>query len=207
MPKIRRRLSYANVVSTITLFLVLGGGAAYAASHLARNSVGVRQLRANSVTGAKVKNGSLTGADVNASTLGQVPSAQTASGAPPTGPASGALAGSYPNPRIPGGSITAAMLARGIPHDVNVVEQHLSGQVATKQEVSATCPKGQRVIGGGALAPTMGADEHVALTSDGPVESGPFTHEYNGWKAEAIEVNGGSNQRWGIEVFAICASF
>jgi hypothetical protein len=75
---IRRHLSYANVISTLCLFLILGGGAAIAASQLAKNSVGAKQLRSNAVTGAKVKDGSLTGSDVNASTLGQVPSAKVA---------------------------------------------------------------------------------------------------------------------------------
>jgi hypothetical protein len=33
MKKAASKLSYANVVSTICLFLLLGGGAAYAAGH------------------------------------------------------------------------------------------------------------------------------------------------------------------------------
>jgi hypothetical protein len=45
---------------------------------LPKNSVGTKQLKKGAVTGAKVKDGSLTGADINASTLGQVPSAATA---------------------------------------------------------------------------------------------------------------------------------
>jgi hypothetical protein len=73
----RPRLTYANVVSTICLFLLLGG-AAWAATALPKNSVGTPQLKNNAVSGAKVKDGSLTGADVKASTLGQVPSAATA---------------------------------------------------------------------------------------------------------------------------------
>ena len=74
------RLTYANVVSTLCLFLLLGGGA-YAATKLPKNSVGTGQLKKNAVTGAKVKNGSLTGADVRVATLGQVPSAAHASSA------------------------------------------------------------------------------------------------------------------------------
>jgi hypothetical protein len=74
----RPRLTYANVLSTICLFLLLGGGAWAAKTQLAKNSVGTRQLKNGAVTGAKVKDGSLTGADVNSSTLGQVPSAATA---------------------------------------------------------------------------------------------------------------------------------
>jgi hypothetical protein len=73
----RPALTYANAVSTICLFLLLGGGA-WAATSLPKDSVGNPQLKNGAVTGAKVKNGTLTGADVKASTLGQVPSAATA---------------------------------------------------------------------------------------------------------------------------------
>lgn len=61
--RLRSRLTYANVMATIAVFLALGGGA-YAAIKLPANSVGTRQLQKNSVTGAKVKNGSLTAADI-----------------------------------------------------------------------------------------------------------------------------------------------
>jgi hypothetical protein len=54
------KLTYANVISTLCLFLLLGGGAAFAASHLGKNSVGPRQLKKNSVTTAKLKNASVT---------------------------------------------------------------------------------------------------------------------------------------------------
>lgn len=45
MLKVRQRLSYANVMSTIAVFLVLGGGAAFAATQLPKNSVGTKQLK------------------------------------------------------------------------------------------------------------------------------------------------------------------
>jgi hypothetical protein len=63
MKRIRPRLSYANVVSTICLFVLLGGGA-YAASKLPRNSVGTKQLKKNAVKGPKVANRSLTAVDI-----------------------------------------------------------------------------------------------------------------------------------------------
>jgi hypothetical protein len=104
--KIRRRLTYANVMSSIAVFLVLGG-AAFAAAKLPKNSVGTKQLKHNAVTtaklkknavttakikngavngakiadaavtGAKVLDGSLTGADINAGSLGTVPNSAT----------------------------------------------------------------------------------------------------------------------------------
>jgi hypothetical protein len=45
--QIRERLSYANVMSSLAVFLVLGGGTAFA---LARNSIGTRELQRNAVT-------------------------------------------------------------------------------------------------------------------------------------------------------------
>jgi len=75
--QIRKRLTYANVMSSIAVFFVLGGAAAFAATQLPKNSVGTKQLKKNSVTSAKVKNGSLLGADFKA---GQLP-------AGPAGPA------------------------------------------------------------------------------------------------------------------------
>jgi hypothetical protein len=51
--KLRPRLSYANVIATLALFLALGGGA-YAAINLPKNSVGSKQLKDRAVTPAKV---------------------------------------------------------------------------------------------------------------------------------------------------------
>ena len=72
-----RQLSYANVVSTLCLFILLGGGA-YAATQLPAKSVGTKQLKAGAVTGAKIKNGTITGAKIDSRTLATVPSATSA---------------------------------------------------------------------------------------------------------------------------------
>jgi hypothetical protein len=50
---VRPRLSYANVVATLALFVALGG-ASYAAIELPANSVGSRQLRHGSVSTQKL---------------------------------------------------------------------------------------------------------------------------------------------------------
>jgi len=82
MRRLADKLTYANVISTICLFLLLGGGAAFAASQLGKNSVGAKQLKKNAVTnakikkdavtGGKVKNGSLTGSDIDQASLNAV---------------------------------------------------------------------------------------------------------------------------------------
>lgn len=48
------KLTYSNVISTLCLVLLLGGGTAYAASQLGKESVGTRQLRKEAVTPAKL---------------------------------------------------------------------------------------------------------------------------------------------------------
>jgi hypothetical protein len=59
MQAIGKRLTYANVVSTLALFLVLAGGVAYAAK-VGKKSVGPAQLKANAVTTAKIKANAVT---------------------------------------------------------------------------------------------------------------------------------------------------
>jgi hypothetical protein len=68
MTKLRSRLTYANLIATLALFLALGGGA-YAAVKLPKNSVGGKQIKANAVSSGKVKDGSLKQADFGAGEL------------------------------------------------------------------------------------------------------------------------------------------
>ncbi len=90
MKNLRRKLTYANVVATLALFIAIGGASAFAASQLGKNTVGPKQLKKNSVTAAKIKagavtsakiGGTLSGTQINASTLGTVPSASSAENA------------------------------------------------------------------------------------------------------------------------------
>src|SRR5262245_4853144 len=78
MRRIRSKLTYANVMATIAVFLVLGGGAAVAAGGLGKNTVGAKQLKKNAVTAAKIKKGAVTGAKIKTSSLAEVPKANLA---------------------------------------------------------------------------------------------------------------------------------
>ncbi len=60
MKRFLPRPTYANVVSTLCLFLLLGGASALAATQLAKNSVGTKQIKKNAVTAAKIKNAAVT---------------------------------------------------------------------------------------------------------------------------------------------------
>jgi hypothetical protein len=57
MKKIRGKLTYANVMATIAVFIALGG-VSYAATQLPKNSVGSKQLKKGSVTPAKLSKAS-----------------------------------------------------------------------------------------------------------------------------------------------------
>jgi len=82
--KLRPRITYANVVSTIALALAIGGGTAYAAtkigtssiryhavtgSKLATNAVTASKIKTNSVSSSDVRDNTLTSADIRTGTL------------------------------------------------------------------------------------------------------------------------------------------
>ncbi|HEX3323991.1 MAG TPA: hypothetical protein VHR65_02470 [Solirubrobacterales bacterium] len=94
MKQIRSRLTYANVMSSIAVFLILGGATAFAAKKIGSNeikgnsittgkikkeavtsakikkeSITTGKIKNNAVTGAKVADGSLTSVDLSATTL------------------------------------------------------------------------------------------------------------------------------------------
>src|SRR5689334_14932809 len=109
----RLRLTYSNVVATLALIIAVGGASAFAATQLAKNSVGSKQLKKNAVTTVKLKNGAVTAAKLKAGTLPTtpttVPSADHAASASTAG--NGAKAFSFhssptdlapPNPSTPG---------------------------------------------------------------------------------------------------------
>jgi hypothetical protein len=127
MEKLRPKLTYANVIATLALFLALGGGAAYAAIHLGQNSVGTKQLKRNAVTGVKVKDGSLLAGDFKA---GQLPAGERG----PQG-----LPGAPGSPGAPGATdVVVRYGEEGKPKEEDEIDQS-----------DAQCLPGEAVTGGG----------------------------------------------------------
>lgn len=150
MKHVRKRLSYANVTSSIALFLALGGGAAaVAASQLPANSVGPRQLQANAVqTGFiarnAVKTGKIAPEAVRAGKLATdaVPTNRLRDNAvtAPKIAANGVIAA-----KIAGGAVTAGKLGK-------VNTRTVSGSVAANGvgTFTITCQPGEVLLSGGA---------------------------------------------------------
>ncbi len=148
---IRSRLTYANVVSTVAVFVALGG-ASYAAVKLPKNSVGGAQIKKNAVTGAKVKDSSLTGADVKDKSL----SAADFNGSV-QGPA-----GSQGPAGLKGD--TGAKGDTGPAGATNVVVRRKNaGALASNQFTNdfALCQPGERATGGGGGFDSNGGNEII----------------------------------------------
>jgi len=98
--KLRPRLTYANVASSLALFLAVSGGTAIAAATIGTKDIKNRAVTSSkiangAVTGAKVRNGSLTAADFREGSLPagpQGPQGPAGSQGPP-GPAGAAISG------------------------------------------------------------------------------------------------------------------
>jgi hypothetical protein len=125
----RSKLTYANVMATLAVFIALGG-ASYAALRLPKNSVGARQIKKgavnraelarNAVNGSKIQNGSVTEADLSFK------------------PATSPVASPAP------ASVSGAEFVVGYEEEVLVPVE--PGEIAT---VETTCPGGETALGGG----------------------------------------------------------
>jgi len=101
--RIRQRLTFANVMSSIAVFLVLGGGAAYAtkkvgSNEIKGNSITTGKIKKEAVSAAKLKKNAVTNAKIR---NGAVNSFKIASGTNLIATASGTIAatsGSFEEP-------------------------------------------------------------------------------------------------------------
>ncbi|HEU5253168.1 MAG TPA: hypothetical protein VFU16_07585 [Solirubrobacterales bacterium] len=194
MKQIRKRLTYANVVSSIALFLVLGGATALAAG-LAKNSVGSKQIKKNAVTSAKIKNnavttakiknGAITGAKVNLGSLGTVPNAAHATNADSAG-----SAGNAGNANTVGGHSVSKVFAK-IPTNTTTT----LGTFGTFK-ISATCDAATNISE--IEVDPQSTDSDYAAFGDGP--GGAYFEREQGAEPNSADISDG-NER-GIVTFS-----
>ena len=179
--RVVRRPSPALVVACLALGVALTG-TSYAVTALPRSSVGTPQLKANAVNSAKVKNRSLKAADF---ARGQLPAGaagpvgatgpQGAAGAPGATGAAGP-AGPQGSPGLSGRQVVSAFQFAG---------------PGTYGGLTAECPAGKVVLGGGVNTATPSA----IITTSRP--------EGAGWLGRAFNNGAGTVT---VETYAICAT-
>jgi hypothetical protein len=181
MNRLHPKFTYANVISTLCLFLLVAGGTAFAASEgllLPKESVGTKQLKKGAVTGAKVKAGSLVAADFAPKQLPEGP--RGAQG--PAGPKGAAGAQGAPG--------SSAALA------IEDVTASSAVDTTPEKEVSVVCPSG-KVLGGGYV---LNAEGHAGVTLRA-VRS--YAVAEGSWLVRAV--NSGAAETWELTVVAVCS--
>jgi hypothetical protein len=179
MKPLRPRLSYANVVSTLCLFILLGGGA-YAASKLPRNSVGTKQLKRNAVKGTKVADRSLTAADIR----GPVERADSAARADRAASADRAAAADRAvSADLLGGSPAAAFLSSNV-----LARAHSEVTIAAGGRNDPLLTMGPLTLQ--ANCENTGLEIYVRIVASTSAPSGRAVWGSSGGSAGAIELSG-----------------
>jgi hypothetical protein len=181
MRRLAGRLSYANVIATLALFVALGGSA-YAATQLKKNSVGTKQL----------KNGAVTSKKISAATRNEL-----RGGAGPRGEA-GPKGDAGPR------GVEGPPGREGPPGLAGAVEKErfLGGQSVAGEgngSVAVDCPSGDRAVGGGGEV-----NGQILLYLSKPIPSGEGTVA-RGWEI-GIRNPSASSTAWSGTVWAICAA-
>ena len=215
MNRIRKHLSFGNVISVIALFVALGG-ASYAAVNLPKNSVGPKQIKKravrskhinkNAVSASKIQGNSISSSKIADGTVFSADLADNSVGA-------AELAGnSVGTGEVIDGSLAQSDFAPGatIPH-VTVQFNQAAADLANGAEMSLDvhCPEGQTALGGGTrgdltnseLTKVTASRPIISTSNSGaPGDDGTFT----GWRGTFVNENNGAGIR--PEVWVICAS-
>ncbi len=189
------RLTFANVTSSLALFVALGG-ASYAAIKVPANSVGTRQVKNRAITTRKLDRKVLSSLQGSRG----VPGSPGAQG--PQGPKGDP--GSTGSAMLADGSITASKLADS---SVNQAKLGLTTAIAStgvngtaNKAALATCPAGTSVISG---AVEVVDQNGFLLNGIAAVSySGPLAFSGQHWEGAAYRTVGSAS--YGLNVIAFC---
>lgn len=217
MSRLRKHLTFSNVVACMALFTALSASA-YAAAKLgpgqvkavniANQAVTNSKLKREAVTSGKIKKGGITRANMGA---GAVTTAALDTGAV-TGKKIGKKAVSprtianeaVTAEKLANESITAAKLSSSfyaqLVRNVTYVSASSVSDSEPNKSATASCPSGKQAIGGGIRL--EGELAEVAVTGSYPLSSGSTR---TGWEALAHETGPGQPSNWSVVAFAVCA--
>lgn len=200
MARLKKSLTFSNVLAVVALFFALGGSV-YAAtgkisgSQIKPKSIPGNRLKAKSVTAGQIKNGAIGSAQIKAEA---VSGKQIQSGAITE---KQIKAGSIGSTQIKTNSLTSAQINQSTLTAISAANvhtvQYVSVAVGLVQEApagtsgTATCPSGMKVIGGGAST----SNANYAYIN----ESAPSA-DRNSWVADGYSGIAGVN----MTVTAIC---
>jgi hypothetical protein len=146
MRPIRAHLTFANVISMVALFVALGG-TGYAATQLAKNSVGAKQIRKNAVKASEIAAGAVRTPDIRAN----------------------AINGS----KIPDGAVTGADLADNGVGGADIADEGVGGADIADEGVGGA-DIANDAVGAGEIADNAVAGSELA---DGSVGSADVANE------------------------------
>jgi hypothetical protein len=216
---LKKHLSVANVLSVTALFIALGGSA-YAAVKLrpnqvrsvniAKEAVTQQKLKASAVTSGKIANGQVNNRDlangsVSAGKIGgEAVTAKKLAKKAVTATALGPEA--VTNAKLGNESVSQAKLAGSLYNQLvknvtYVTETSVSNGSDNEKTITALCPVGKEVIGGGARI--NGATTKTVVNETAPALSVAGGHV--GWYASGREV-AEEVGNWSVSAFAICAT-
>jgi hypothetical protein len=109
MKQVRKRLTYANVMSSLAVFLILGGATAIAAKKQTQK-IGTAQIKASAITTGKIKNAAVDGTKLRD---GAVSTSKIVDGA-------------VTNSKLADGSVTTSKIANDSVNGDKVVESTLA---------------------------------------------------------------------------------
>lgn len=231
MNKLKRHLSVANALSCIALFVALGG-AAYAsgkigpgqvkAVNIANQAVTNAKIKTQAVTSGKIKNSGINAQDLAPGVVINSKLAKKAVTNPKLGTeavgtsklAKKAVTANILGPeavtagKLGAGSVSAAKVLPSfylqlLKNVTYVTETSVNDSVTTKS-VTALCPVGKEVLGGGVRINGGNASPETGIVVS---ESAPLVAANNGrvgWSAGGREV-GDEKAPWQVVAYAICA--
>jgi hypothetical protein len=209
LKQIRRYLTYANVMSSLAVFLMLGGATAFAAT-----KIGANELKANSIKTGKIVKEAVTAGKIK---VGAVTESRIADGAVTTNKIadSAVTTGKIANDAVTGdkvkestlGTVPSAVKAAEATKlsKVSVVRVNFTVASGAEQNTTqtATCPAGTQAISGGVRDDPSA--NHAAIVTSRPVigEAGtPETGEsFDGWRGSVTNTAAGALS---ASVWAIC---